>query len=258
MTQPQFKTRQLQVVTDLRVFAPFYGANPKVMQRLLTGEQDGQKVDFPRLPITVSQAEQVRLGRLGEDGDRKELRNTYVDTATLVLPNPESDAVMTVPEHPLVYLLSGNTQLEGRNLPITKDMYEASRELECSFEFTPEQANALRNKPYSEPKLRRAAWESWNGGDTELTDAYVADIERSIGYKFDESAMGIWIPQSKGGRLLYVNWVDGDRSDAYGIIDLGNGNGRLLGVAAEPQDVSKKVEDAKTWVAQFEGLEKKL
>jgi hypothetical protein len=106
------------------------------MPRLQTGEEKSQKVDSPRLPINVSRLEQVRLGRFGEKGDRNELRNTYVHVAILVLPDPKSDAVMTVLEYPLIYLLSENTQLERRNLPITKDMYEASRKLEGSFEFT--------------------------------------------------------------------------------------------------------------------------
>jgi hypothetical protein len=177
----------------------------------------------------------------------------------LVLPDPESYAVMTVPEHPLIYLLSEKTQLKGRNLPITKDMYKASRGLPGSFEFTAEQANALRNNAYSESKVRKAAWESWNGGDIELTDAYVADVENSTECNFNESAMGIWMPRSKGGRLLYVGRVDGNYwSYAAGYNDLADDTGHLYGEVAELQDVAKKIADAKAWAAQFPGLEQRL
>ena len=265
MTESQFATRDLEITINknLRIFAPFYSVNfnYKVMQRLLTGEENKQKVDFPRLPITISKLEQVRLGRLGEEGDRKELRKTtYVHTATLILPDPNSDAVMTVPEHPLIYLLSGYIQLENRQkLPITEDMYEASRELEGSFEFTAEQANGLRNNLYSQPKIRRQAWESWNKGDTELTDAYVADVEKSRGYKFDESAMGIWLSNNKGGRLLRVDRVDiMNGSNAVGDSDMHDNYCHLFGEVAEPQDVARKIEKAKNWVRQFKGLEERL
>ena len=258
MAESQFETRQLQVVTDLRVFAPFYGAPYKVMQRLLTGEQDGQKVDFTRLPINVSKLEQVRLGRLGTEADKQELRKTYVHTATLILPDPKSNALMTVPEHPLVYLLSGNTRLEDGKLPITRDMYEASRKLPYSFEFSAEQVNALGNRPYDLPKVRRAAWESWNCGDTELTDAYIIDVEKSIGYKFKD-AMGRFISESKGGRLLCVGVVDGDSgSDAGGDFSINSDGSKLFGEVAEPQDVARKIEKAKNWVRQFPGLEERL
>jgi len=289
MTESQFETKKGIIGESLiesRVFAPFFDANHKLMQRLLTGEKNGngQPVDFPRLPITVSKLEQVRLGRLGANGDREQLRKTNICTATLVLPDPNSNAVMTVPEHPLIYVLSENTELEennipitkieeelikklsyrfirseGRNLPITKDIYEASRELPYSFEFTIEQANELRNKPYSQPKVRRAAWESWNKGNLKLLDDYIKDIKKSIRCKFNKYAMGIVMPQNNGGRLLYVDCVHfWNKSNADCGSCLSVYYGQLFGEVAEPHDVSKKIEEAKAWAKQFPDLEGRL
>jgi hypothetical protein len=74
MAQNQFET--IPFVTNVRRFEPFYGANHKMMQRLLTGKDKGEnQVDFPRILVSPKRLEELRLGRVGSEADKKEFRN---------------------------------------------------------------------------------------------------------------------------------------------------------------------------------------
>ena len=236
-----YATRQLQVVRELRVFQPFEGSNAaKLMQRLLTGKDErGTKVDFTRLPMTAKQLAQTRLGRLegANEADQNYLRGVYVTTSTAVLPNPRGDDVKLDRDCPLVYRFTPKTELDPRNLAITQDQYE----LNTGFKLTVKQANELRSNSYVLPKVRRAFWEDQFEGDVQLTRDYIADVEQTTGLKFDENAMGLWLPRSKGMRLLGVDRVDDDYwSGASGGSGL-DSDGRLVGYVAEPQLVAQKM-----------------
>ncbi len=239
MANDQYATKELKVVTNLRVLQPFEGSNHRVMKRLLTGKDEkGVKVDFTRLPLSPKQLVQARLGRLegANEADQQYLRGVYVDTSTAVLPNPSGDDVKFDPEHPLVYCLAPETKLNPYNLDITQEQYDSS----TGFRLTAEQANELRNKPYALPKVRRDFLEAQLEGDTKLTDDYIADVEKSLGMKFD-NVMGLWLPQNKGLRLLCVGRIGDLRSGALGYGNLDFNIGCLVGYVAEPQSVAKKL-----------------
>lgn len=239
MANEGYATRQLQVVRDIRVFQPFEGANHTVMQRLLTGrDKDGNKVDFTRLPITLKQLVEGRLGRLdgATEADKKYLTDNYINTAVAVLPEPKGDSVKFSPEHSLIYGLTPETILNPFNLNFEQEVFDSAE----GFILTAEKANKLRNNAYSLPNVRRAFWEAGLDGNVQLTKDYITDVEKSTGYKFDESAMGLWLPRSKGMRLLAVGSFGGNgRSGALGsLVDY---DGRLVGYVAEPQVVAKKM-----------------
>ncbi len=240
MKNESYTTKEL--VTIHRVLQPFEGSNIGLMQRLLTGRENGIKVDFTRLPLTTKQLAEARLGRLdlGVNGiigtdDQTYLRSVYVNTSTAVLPNPSVNDVKLDRNCSLIYGLTPETKIEAGNLLITQDQYDAS----TGFRLTAEQVNELRNNSYALPNVRRDFWEEQLEGDVELTEDYILDVEKRTGYNFDESAMGLWLSSNKGMRLLCVSNVgDGGRSGAYGRDVLASG--RLVGYVAEPQLVAKK------------------
>ena len=225
---------------DVEFFRTFEGSNHVQMYKLITGREYGAPIrtDHTRLPISPKRFMQTRLGRV-ETANAEKHRSFYAHTSTAVIPDPESDAVRFSPENQLIYRLNKNTELEGRNLPITSEQYYKSD----GFTLTPEQANALRNNPYDQPILRRHFWEeSVAEGDVQLTKDYIDNVEKRTGYKFEKNAMGIFLPSTKGVRLLYVWGVDDYvRSGAIGDDDLGSDDGRLVGEVAEPQVVAKKI-----------------
>src|SRR3989338_4986855 len=229
MTNPQFET--VQFVLPVRRFKLFEGANHQRMQDLLTGKDSktGAQVDVPRQPITPKMLMAARLGKIGTEGDKTYLRGVYVDTRFAVLPDPESDAVKVVPNDPLVYGLSPESKLVDYNLPIDKDHYEAQE----GFEFNADNANALRDNIHTIPNVREAFWEFASEGDTSLKTDYQNDITTTLKRPFTQ-VIGIHLPRSKGLRLLGVGSV-GNRANANGNGDLGNANGRLVGVAQVAQ-----------------------
>ena len=241
MAKPQYATVPLQIVTSVRRFQPFEGSNAKLMNRLLTGRdlESGIRVDVTRLPISPKQLMEARLGRIESDSDTAYLRSRYVNTSTAVISDPDSDAVVISPDNFLIYKLTPETRLVNSNLPITPTQYAQSQ----GFRLTADQVRTLRDNAYNLPKLRRQFWEECAAeGDTKLAVDYIGDVERTTGLNFNENAMGLYVPSSKGLRLLGVNSVDGNnRSNANGYDDLGDDYGRLVGVAAEPQFVAQKM-----------------
>ncbi len=235
MKNESYATIQFQRAA--RVLQPFEGANNQVMQRLLSGKEDGIKVDFTRLPITTKQLAQARLGSLEgtNEADQKYFRSVYVDTSTAVLPNPRDDDVKFDREYSLVYSLTPKIKLVGGNLRITRAQYDSS----TGFHLNKSDANELRDNPYALPNIRRAFWEDQLEGDTQLTKDYIIYVEKKTGMKF-ENIMGLRLPQSKGLRLLNVDRVGDSKSDANSRCDLDCTFGRLVGYVAEPQLVAKK------------------
>ncbi len=227
MTQ---ETQYEMVMIHVRRFQPFYGANYKMMQGLLTGkDKDGNPVDVTRSPISPKRLMELRLGYVGSEADKIEFRNNYVDTSLAVLPDPNSDEVIFSNRPPLIYQLNEDTRLVGGNLEFDGDVYAEAKK--SGFTINASDANTLRNNTYALPKLRREAWEFFAEGDTEITEAYAADVTKTTRLEFDK-VMGLYLPRSKGLRLLYV-WRLGGRSNANGDGSLADDNGRLVGEAPE-------------------------
>ncbi len=240
-TQPE----TIQFLTELRKFQPFYGANHTLIQRLLTGkDQTGIQVDVPRSIISPKRLMELRLGYVGNEIDKVEFREEYIDTNLAVLPDPNSDEVTFSHRHPLICTLNEKTRLVERNLnektrlvernlKIDGDVYAEAKK--NGFIIKAPDAKILRNKPYNLPHLRREVWEFFTEGDTAITDAYVADVTETVGLGFNE-VMDLYLPSTKGLRLLSVSAVeDSGRSDAGGYGSLGNDDGHLVGEALEVQ-----------------------
>ena len=68
------------VTQQIRRFHLFYGKNIEFMQRLLTGQENGEdyevrQVDAPRTLITPKELALIRLGELGGEDDIAQLRS---------------------------------------------------------------------------------------------------------------------------------------------------------------------------------------
>lgn len=248
MTNTEYAMVPLEVVPMVRKYKPFEGQNYKQIQRLLNLNRNNltEKLDpndVARLIISPKQLMIACLGRIGSPKDTKYLISNYVDTSTAVLSDPSGDEVKYSKEHPFTFSLTPETELNNDdNLPLTQKEYDLSE----GFTLSREQANALRNNIYAVPKVRREAWNSFADGDEKLVDDYINFVEQTTGYKFEKSAMGLYIPSSKGLRLLFIRGVVGfGKSDAFGDGRLGEDNGRLVGVATESQLVGQKITEAK-------------
>ena len=237
-TQPE----TVQFVTRVNRFEPFYGANHKMMQRLLTGIDPKTKrhVDVPRTLVSPKRLQELRLGRIGSEADQNRFRSNYIDTSLAVLPDPNSNEFTFSHRHPLIYNLNEETELVGGgNLPIDPDVYAEAKK--NGFTISASDANTLRNNIYDLKNKRREAWEFFAEGDTETNNAYVSDVTKTLGLEFD-NVMGVDLPRNKGLRLLNVGSVNYSSSNASGYYnDLGDEEGRLLGEAPEVQVEQSKI-----------------
>ena len=221
----------------------FQGAIYKTIQRLITGKnEDGIKLDLPRLPMSTKQLVEGRLGKLRKltyatKADMSFLGFNFLDTCTAVLPNPNGNDVKFEHEHPLIYTLNPKTKLNSSyTLDITQEQYDSSK----GFKLTAEQVNELKNNPYALPKVRRAFWEYQFEGDIQLTKDYITDVVRNLEMGFDYS-MGLYLPLSKGLRLFSVCNVDSNhKSNAVSNGNLDYNSNCLVGVLTDPELVAEK------------------
>lgn len=243
------------VQVSLRRFQAFEGQNKLQMQRLITGKdpKTGEQVDVRRELITPAQLFEQRLR--GEEGDKAYLRANYVDTRLCVVPNPDVDEIKLVHGHPLIYSLNDKTKLVQGAMPVSQDQYQTTNGLV----LTPSEVTEFRNNRYALPKKRKEIFEFAADGNTELATEYREDVCKSLGFDFN-NVMGIYLPTTKGLRLLCVGAVDGVRSSAIGGYYLGyDGNGRLVGVAPEaPNSINVREAPRENGAPDLEAVMNKL
>jgi len=228
--QPKFDMVTYVVKQELRRFQEFYGKNIDFMQRLLTGQdENGEQVDAPRTLITPKELAQIRLGQLGSVNDRLEYRAKPVDTAVAVIPDPSGSEVKYVLNHPLIATLAKNTKLVKGALPIDQDDYNNHD----GFIITGEQADAFKANSNANPDLRRELFK-YLFKYKDLAQEYEEDVIRSLGNPSFDQVMGVYIPDTKGLRLLCVESIGiYIRSNGNGNYALDYNYGRLVGVAQE-------------------------
>ncbi|MBS3137505.1 hypothetical protein J4232_03665 [Candidatus Woesearchaeota archaeon] len=215
-----------QLVISVRRFKPFEGQNKLRMQELLTGinPETGEQTDVPRELITPAQLFKQRL--YGESGDKAYLRANYVDTRICIVPNPDADEIKFTHGHPVMDALNKKTELVKGAIPVSNEQYHAITD---GLVLSASEVAAFRNNVCASPQRREEIWEFFAGGDTNLTQKYKTDVCNSLNLNFD-SVMDIYVPPTKGMRLLCVGSVGG-RSYANGYSSLDDGSGRRVGVA---------------------------
>src|SRR3989344_6288368 len=167
---------------DERVYKPFYGRTIDFMQRLLTGKENGVRVDHTRFLISPKNLARARLGMINSEPDTKYLNSVYVDTSTAVIKDSKTGRIKYSPNNILIYTLNPETRLvkgKGR-LIVTPEQYTQSE----GFELTKEQAERFIEDPFSQKSLRGRVWEEcFMEGNTQLTIDYIKHVETLTGYK---------------------------------------------------------------------------
>ena len=145
MVKQTFLTRPVIVTKtiDERVYKHFEGRNVDLIQRLVTGKENGVKVDHTRLLISPKDLAIAILGRINSKYDTEYLNGVYVDTSTAVIKDSETGRVKFSSGNPLIYTLNTKTELESGKLIITPEQYAQAE----GFELTKEQAELFRNYP---------------------------------------------------------------------------------------------------------------
>jgi hypothetical protein len=214
------------VTEEVRIYKPFEGRIIDNMPKLVA---EGRKVISPK---------NLMVQRLsGLEGDKDFLTRNYVHTSLAVIPNPEGDEVKLCHNVPSIYGINAESKLKDGALKINQEFYDNAEGLT----LTGSEVKKFSEKNYSQPKTREKVWEHFAEGDTKLSKEYKDFVCKKLNLSFDE-VMGLWMPQTKGLRLLCVGSVDDDnRSYADCDYILGNYDSRLVGVRApEAQVVARE------------------
>lgn len=182
---------QVVRTAKIRRYKPFEGQIRAKMPEL---QKEGREL------ISSKKLEELRLH--GKEGDKQYLRNSYVNVAVAVVPNPSGDEIKFVHAHPIIYTLKADTALERGAFPPAQEHYDGHD----GFVLSGSEVSEFRNDNYALPSRRRAFWEFLAEGDAKLAKDYEQDVCQTLDLTFDE-VMGLWLPNTKGLRLLGVGAV---------------------------------------------------
>ncbi|MBU1245490.1 MAG: hypothetical protein ABIJ20_02935 [Nanoarchaeota archaeon] len=192
-----------------------------------------------QLPLLLAEGRTLMSGktlmerRLGaSDESRKNWENNYFHIALLNVRDPTTEEVRAVlaNEHPdLLAKITPEADLtRDYGLPVKPEEY-ADME---GFTFNSGEVSRLQGDVYSLPSKRQAFWEFVAEGDTKLLQDYREMVSKVTG-KAEDKVMGVYPSSRQGARLWCADGLGG-RSSARGY-SLGDGSGRLVGVAPEAQ-----------------------
>ena len=216
---------QGHVVESPRLLRSFSGRNIEQMPLLRSGKDEkGNVVDVPRTPITPQQLLYERVHGKNEDVTGL-LTDKYVDTACGLFVDPMGSGAIKVGSYgiPVVYgvinQLNLMSLLEDGSLRITAEFYESIPKKDAYF-ISADAANALRQNPYAELKVREGFWEYVAEWNTQLVQEYLKLVQSKVGGSMKDR-MGLDLSPVQGMRLLGLRPVD--------IIGYANGGGGHLG-----------------------------
>ncbi len=179
MTESEFETMNWNNgdrTIPVRRFKPFNHISDREVVKLSLGiDATGNPVDVPRELISPKQLFEARLGRIGTKADQIYLRAQSIATNILVIPDPdpESYAIKLAPRVPLLFDLDLKTGDRDYDLSCTKDSFEATE----GFLVPSELARELSVNHYAFPEKRAEILEFLAEGDSELNNAYGADVQ---------------------------------------------------------------------------------
>ena len=246
MTDFQEKSN-LKIVKEIEVprFRHFRGRIIDTIPLVLSGvDNKGEVVDVQRAPMTPAQLLDYRVNGANAN-DRDLLRNNYTDVAfaEIVDPNGSGEIKYVIYSQPLaqglINSLNPNSDVRNGSLFVTPEQYNEIPVAD-SFVVPADVANALREDGYSNPNVRRGIWNYAVEGKEDLVDGNLELVQQRVGGDFS-NRMGVFPSRQSGLRSWYVNGLD-DRSNAYGNVDLHNGNALVVGVAPEAQNAPQNLD----------------
>jgi len=198
-----------------------------------------------QVPVLLNSAPERRIAsfydvskeRVNENSPDAELfRDNYFTTGDMFVIDPSDSGEMKVVHSTnpdasdILSRFKSFDQLVDYSFPITRDEYQ-SLEGDDVLVVGSNDVKALRNYGYSVPKTREDIHYMLNRGDEKVNDANTK-LQEKLGRTIDNSK-GVYVPNVVGVRLVWVGSGGGSSANGNGILNYANG--RLVGVAAEPQ-----------------------
>ena len=228
---------KVKVMTDVYRFQPFPGRSVEQMPVLL-------RSDPARTPVTVYRVLERRTSKSGNPDRAVFIDNCFTTGDQFIMDPSGSGEVKALNyEHEVAQALAKElksvSQLVDWSFPVGNDLYQ-SLQGDHVYVFPASVVTRLRNNPYDCVKEREAFWEFAVRGEISVfQDNLKLQQERG---KSIENSMGVYVPDAKGMRLVWVGSVGGNGS-ASSSNDLNGNSGRLLGeLAPEVLEAQKKTQ----------------
>ncbi len=214
----------LKLNEPIEKFKEFYGINIDQMPELI---KEG------RAPLSTAGLMKRRLEVLTASKDVKDAWwANYFDTGDAVIYHPDGRFKVVLNAEPMKEL-NPKSKLNSGALVLPEGLYDKLD----GESFTREEIGRygiVEKLLTQEEAKKNPIWKALAGGDQALLDSYVdaVFIKAKEDYGYDKN-MKIWLSQPQEvtlGRLWGVDRLS-DYSDAGGYYDLGNYNGRLVGVS---------------------------